>query len=327
MEQHDIAALLARYLSGKVSAVERERIESWLQKHEAEHAPWRIMPEQEKGQWLADVFTQVKATIQASDKQVVLMPVRKRLPLRIAVAAAVIVAVAFTYSLWPGRSIIQPAALTAIQVPAHQKKQIVLPDSSMVWVNEGSELKYPKSFGGSTREVYLSGEAYFDIRHDATKPFIIHTGKVFTTVLGTAFNIREDKNLHAIVVTVTRGRVKVSGSKRDFGIITPNQQISVDEAAETAIQRNVDALQSIVWKEDDLQFDNLVFGEVAKLLEGRYHVAIRFANNKVKQCRFTGNARASDTLGNILKAICSFNHATYQILANGDIVIDGPGCN
>jgi transmembrane sensor len=327
MSSSDIAALLERYLTGHVSPEERERVENWLQNHELDQAAWKKLPQQDKEQLVANIFTQIRATIHTEDEKVIRIPPFRQLWLRISVAAALLIAVALAYTLWRDRQSIQPAMLTALQVPAHQKRQLTLPDGSMVWINEGSELQYPQAFGSGRREVYLSGEAYFDIRQDASRPFTIHTGKVSTTVLGTAFNIREDHTLHTVVVTVTMGSVKVSGSKGNFGILTSNQQISIDQHSEAAVLRHVDASQTIAWKEDDLSFDNITLAEAATKLEQRFHRKIGFSNSKISSCRFTGTASSREGLNEILKVICAFNNATYQTKADGSILIDGPGCN
>src|SRR5690606_2859673 len=95
-------------------------------------------------------------------------------------------------------------------VNSNEHRLLHLPDGSTVIVGVGSKLNYPSSFDSlRTREVYLEGQAYFDIRHNPQKPFIIHTGKVATTVLGTSFNIKAWPEDQDITVTVTRGKVRV----------------------------------------------------------------------------------------------------------------------
>jgi ferric-dicitrate binding protein FerR (iron transport regulator) len=256
------------------------------------------------------------------------MPQRKHLWRRIAAVAAVL-AICFTlYLEWPGlQNRLHPVRLTTLTVPLNQQKQITLPDGSKVWVNAGSQLKYPRQFNSKTREVYLSGEAYFDIQHDLSKPFIIHTGKVVTTVLGTAFNIKEDKISHTIKVTVTRGKVSVANGNKQLGIITPNQQISFNLLSGKSVQTEVDAKQVIAWQKTELHFEDITFGEAALQLQQRFNVKINFSNDKVKNCRFTGTALKGEKLDKILNVICAFNSATYQTKADGSIMIDGAGCN
>src|SRR5688572_8298430 len=102
-----------------------------------------------------------------------------------------------------------------------------LPDGSTVLLNEGSKLEYPITFSGDTREVFLQGEGYFDIQHNPSKPFVVKTANVTTTVLGTAFNVKAFPSEKHITVTVTRGKVKVSKDEKVLGVITHDQQITI----------------------------------------------------------------------------------------------------
>jgi ferric-dicitrate binding protein FerR (iron transport regulator) len=88
------------------------------------------------------------------------------------------------------------------------RQLINLPDGSKVVLNANSKLEYPPGFSNNTREVYLDGEAYFDIAHDPGKPFIVHTGSISTRVLGTAFNINAYRSQQFVEVTVTRVKWK-----------------------------------------------------------------------------------------------------------------------
>jgi transmembrane sensor len=275
-----------------------------------------------------ETLSEIKDSAGINDATVVSMPPRKILWRSIAAIAAVFALFFTVYLVWPAlQNKLYPSQLTALKVPLNQKKYIILADGSKIWINSLSELKYPKVFNDKTREVYLSGEAYFDIRHDAVRPFIIHTGKVVTTVLGTAFNIKEDNLQNTVVVTVTRGKVSVANGDESLGVITPNQQISFNTVSKQHTQKDVDAKQVIAWQQNDIYFDNITFADAAKQLEQRFMVKISFANERVKNCRFTGTALKEDNLDKILKVICTFNKATYQTNTDGNIIIDGPGCN
>lgn len=328
MDRNIIEALLDRYLKGETSREENEMVENWLDKSNNSHSEWQAFNQSRKNQWLAEVLGEIQNSIHATKSEPVLIPQRNHLWWRIASVAALL-AICFTlYMEWPAlQSHLRPTQLIALTVPLNQQKQIVLADGSKVWLNSSSQLKYPQEFNGKTREVYLSGQAYFDIKHDADKSFIIHTGKVVTTVLGTAFDIKEDKTSHTIVVTVTRGKVSVANGDKQLGTITPNQQISYNLLNSKSIQTEVDAKQVIAWQKTDLHFEDITFSEAALELEQRFNVKINFNNDKIKDCRFTGTALKGEKLDKILKVICAFNNATYQTKSNGSIMIYGEGCN
>lgn len=327
MSRNDIEELLDRYLNGEASPEETDRVETWLNNNGNPNSEWQQLGKTDKDQWLSGLFNQVQGTIGKPEVKVIALPSPKPLWRYIAAVAAVLGIFFVVYLEWPVlQSRLHPVQLTALHVPLNQKRQITLADGSKIWINAGSELKYPTAFNGKTREVYLAGEAYFDIQHDVSKPFIIHTGKVITTVLGTAFNIKEDKNEHTVVVTVTRGKVSVANGNEPLGIITPNQQISFNTDNDQHSQVNVDAKQAIAWQENDIHFDDITFADAAKQLQQRFKVKINFANEKIKSCRFTGTALEGQKLDNILKVICAFNNATYKTIADGSISINGPGC-
>jgi len=321
MSRIDMGGLFDRYLKGEALPGEIEKVEAWLEHYEHPASEWQQLDKPGREQWLDQVFEAVKTDIGPGGKIVKLRP--RIVYLRIAAAAAAILL------LFAGLYLLrtEPSHLVALNAAANQKNQVVLADGSKIWVNSLSTIKYPKAFGGKTREVYLSGEAYFDIKHDVDRPFIIHTGSVITTVLGTAFDIKEDKRLHTVVVTVTRGKVSVANGDHLLAVITPNQQVSFNTANQHETQATVDAAKVIAWQTRYVYFNDITFADAANQLQQRFNVKISFANDRVKNCRFTGSAIKEEKLDEILKVICTFNHATYQTKADGSILIDGPGCD
>jgi ferric-dicitrate binding protein FerR (iron transport regulator) len=211
--------------------------------------------------------------------------------------------------------------------PEEEHQYIKLPDGSVVLLNAGSYLDYPTSFENyPTREVTLLGEAYFDIKHDPTKEFIVYTGKLKTTVLGTAFNIKAYAGDSSITVTVTRGKVKVSDDKQVFGIITPDQELTFDKGHDRVKQRTVESKESIAWTERDIFFDDTTLGEAMDRLESKFDVDIDFEDTYSKNCRFTATFVGGEDLEQILKVICEFNGTDFNESGNKHFVITGKGC-
>jgi len=207
----------------------------------------------------------------------------------------------------------------------HSSHSLVkLPDGSSVLLNNNSKLDYTK-FTKTNREVLLSGEAYFDIAKDKKHPFVIHTGKLQTTVLGTAFNIRAYPEENDVTVTVTRGKVEVEMENKKLGIITPNQQISFNKQNGSTIQQQVLADSILVWKQNDLVFDNTDFEEAAVIISNRFNVAVTFANERLKNCRFTASFLNENNIDQVLTVLCDVNNAAYE-KKNETIIIKGEGC-
>jgi ferric-dicitrate binding protein FerR (iron transport regulator) len=219
---------------------------------------------------------------------------------------------------------------TGLEVTMVQSKSanghqfIKFSDGSSVTLNKYSSIKYPAKFDGSAREVFLAGEGYFDIRHDAGKPFLVHAGKLTVTVLGTAFNINSTSK--SIAVTVTRGKVSVSNHGRVLGAITPNQQITFNTINQKAQQLTLNAQQVIKWQAEDLLFDDITMQKAVELLENHFNTKITFDNDRIKHCTLTGTFTHGESLKEILKVICAFNNATYEEHPDGEFVIKGTGC-
>ncbi|HEY0899463.1 MAG: FecR family protein [Daejeonella sp.] len=226
-------------------------------------------------------------------------------------AAAILIVVSAGLYFYPQIPSVNAGRITQ----SYQNKEhrlINLPDGSTVIVAAGSKLNYPSSFDGfATREVYLEGEAYFDIQHNASKPFIVRTGKVATTVLGTAFNIKAWPLDEDITVTVNRGKVRLAAGRNTLGILTPNQQITYNKHKADVVKRHVQAAEYLSWKQEDLLLDNVTVLEAAKILEDRFRVSISITEEPVRIKRFTTTFLKGESLEQVLKSICEFNDAVY----------------
>jgi transmembrane sensor len=230
-------------------------------------------------------------------------------------AAAVIFLIFFAslFYLFDGTSKNQePATIAAMQ---NENRVIFLPDGSKVILSAGSKLNYPSSFDGlKSREVFLTGQAYFDIKHNTSMPFIVHTGKLKTVVLGTAFNIKAIVGEENITVTVTRGKVKVVDQDKNetLGIITLNQQITYSKKKTNSVMKAVNSESVLGWKKQDLLCDNLTIAEAAELLEEQYKVKIIINDQSIRSQRFTTTFSKNEGFEHVLKSICVFNGLVYE---------------
>jgi len=244
------------------------------------------------------------------------------------IAAAAMLVLVLSIGLFQLKQGTEQRDLAASQAPKKNEahKWVKLPDGSSVQLNQGSYLEYADSFEGKAlREVRLTGEAYFDIKHDAKHPFVIHTGKIKTTVLGTAFNIRAYDANDAVTVTVTRGKVKVEDEKRTLAILIPNQQLSWNIKSPEPIKAKVNATEVVEWKKHDLIMDDITLAEAAEMIAERYGVKIQFNNEKVKSCRFTAAFLNRNDITQVLSVVGDITGATLT-LKNNQVIIDGPGC-
>jgi transmembrane sensor len=261
----------------------------------------------------------------------------RKLPLKrqknrawLAIAAAILLVLGIGLLLIQPKESTQKLTEVKKGLPAGKKdtahKWVKLPDGSSVQLNQDSYLEFADSFEGKAlREVRLIGEGYFDIKHDPKHPFVIHTGKIKTTVLGTAFNISAYHASKAVTVTVTRGKVKVEDEKGTLAILIPDQQLAWNVKLPEPVKVKVNAVEVIAWKKQDLIMDDITLADAAEMITERYGVKIQFNNEKVKLCRFTAAFLNRNDITQVLNVVGDITGVTLT-LKNNLVTIDGPGC-
>ena len=172
--------------------------------------------------------------------------------------------------------------------------KILLPDSSAVWLNGSSSIRYPEKFGNELREVQLHGEAFFDIVHFTKQPFVVHASGLSTQVLGTSFNVKGRRNDLKTEVAVVSGKVAVyrdlnsgssEGEKPMF--VLPGESVVFNKATNILSKRRPDTAELTAWKNDKLVYKNASLGQVAADLERRYNIKI-VLSPAIKDCPVYG---------------------------------------
>lgn len=170
-----------------------------------------------------------------------------------------------------------------------EKKEVRLPDGTMVILNSGSSLEYPEEFEEDTREITLVGEAFFDVHRDTLKPFVITTGELKTKVLGTSFNINAFQESDSTKVSVVEGKVMVYDSTQKVKeILLPNQQLQYNTKDGGYRTSEYDSYIDKAWSSNVIYFNNTTLVEAAKMLERWYDVTIEIKNVKLAGKLATG---------------------------------------
>jgi transmembrane sensor len=204
------------------------------------------------------------------------------------------------------------------------RQLVVLPDSSTVLLNAGSELTYQRvAYGQESREVTLSGEAYFDIRKDADRPFRVRTGDIVTTVLGTAFNIRATPEREEVRVTVTRGKVQVGDRRQTFGQLVPNEELVVNTNSRKFTKTKTNAETALDWTRNFLILDNIPMESAIKILSEKFGTRLVLKNESLGRCHVSASFFNEEDLDQILQVICTVNQATYERQSDGSIWLLG----
>jgi ferric-dicitrate binding protein FerR (iron transport regulator) len=201
-----------------------------------------------------------------------------------------------------------------VEAPAGSRMHIELGDGTKVWLNQGSKLKYPPRFEGENRKVYLTGEAYFEVAHNASVPFIVGTERLEVRATGTAFNVSAYPGDDNIATTLVEGKVILYERETNSEI----KALLPGECLKFIPQKNIYILESmntgkyIAWKDGRLVFKNERVEDVAKKLARWYNVEVEIANEKVNDFTFTATFM-DETLPQVLELMTLATPVNYQL--------------
>lgn len=191
-----------------------------------------------------------------------------------------------------------------LTTPKGRQFQLVLPDGSHVWLNAASSLRYPTSFSSKERRVEVTGEVYFEVKHDKMKPFIVNVGPgVFIEDLGTQFNVNAYANEAAIRTTLLEGKVKVlSMVNSQSAILKPGEQVSISHTSQLSQPIPVKTDKAVAWKNGVFNFENASLEEVMRQLERWYDIEVVYEKG-IPDITFGGKMSNDVSLSGLLKSL------------------------
>lgn len=194
---------------------------------------------------------------------------------RMAIAATIVIFLGLGMLLNSVFFIPKTIQYVTVTSPAGERINVLLPDSSSVYLNSGATLSYPEEFISNKRNVQLVGEAFFKVKRNVKKPFVVQSGNFKTTVLGTSFNV-VNKDENNFQVTVKTGKVKVENTvtKRQF-ILEKNTQVVLNKLEGHLVKESVNAMAITDWHKNLLRFDAITAKEAFSKIEKWYNVKIR----------------------------------------------------
>jgi len=240
--------------------------------------------------------------------------------MRIAASLIVLVGLGWlTYSTFFAGSAMQVVA------SGKQRLEVLLPDSSCVWLNAGSTLTYAATFDPSKRLVKLEGEAFFQVRRNPQQPFIIETGPATTKVLGTSFNLRAYPAAKAVELTVATGKVRFTSKQGAAAIVTPGYGAVLEKRTNRLTTVRMTDENAWAWQSGRLQFAGQPLRAVLPVLEHYYGVSLRLADPALAACRFTGTFQRAP-LAEVLQVLEATLHLRATQSAAQVYQLQGPGC-
>jgi ferric-dicitrate binding protein FerR (iron transport regulator) len=331
MNNSEIEVLISKHLSGEASPKENQAFRHWLNSNSQNKEDFNkiaLSYQLSKGTTVDNqksrVLSRIKQRIDSdSEKRIDKNQDTKHEGLKswISIAASILVflSVGALYFLNSENSEVQLIPVEQVVLksnPAGQKSKVFLPDGSIVWLNSESSISYEGEFNDSTRHVHLTGEAYFEVKKDHDRPFVVYSGTISTTALGTAFNVNafDEKK---ITVSLTQGKVNVessdpSGIKQGL-IILPGEGAVYNSEMDDAFSKIViDPTKVMMWRDGLLFLENSTLTETITKLERWYGVKI-IINNRPKDKWSANGLFDNEYLDNVLHSL-SFSQAfDYEI--------------
>lgn len=289
--------LLHRFFEGKVTSEEKKDIKQWIAESD-EHRDQLF-----KERIIFDAMI-VSGKIPNSQSE----PVKRKPLLRVFVelskiaAVVVVMLIAGIYFYTQKMNEINLATNTII-VPVGQRANIQLPDGTNVWLNARTQMTYPAYFTGAKREVELNGEAYFEVSHDAEKPFVVHTKSFEVKVLGTKFNVKAYNDAEDFTTALMEGSVEVTNTmnKNNTIRLLPDQKVDYREGR--LLCSSIEDYDIYRWREGLMCFKDIQFIDLIRQFENSYGVRIIIENEKAKEKVFSGKLRISDGIDNALRIL------------------------
>jgi transmembrane sensor len=204
-------------------------------------------------------------------------------------------------------------SINKLVVPAGARYEIRLSDGTKVWMNSVSQLEYPLAFGKSQRRIKLTGEAFFEVAKDATRPFIIDANGYEIKVLGTSFNVSVYPADNYMETTLVNGAVEITGKSGKVISLKPAQMARIDNADQSIAIETVDTRYFTSWKDGIMYFDNMPLEDLTTKLERWYGVKITYKNEKPKRLHFSGALENSRDIQFLLNLISQTTHVKFEV--------------
>ncbi|MCD7936627.1 MAG: FecR domain-containing protein [Tannerellaceae bacterium] len=311
---------LIRYIRNKLTTPEREQVETWINSSEENQKTVRDL-------FYFSVANSTVSCIKKTSPEKALKKVSKRIrknaKAKFFLYCQRVAAILFLPLLmFTGYQVIEsyqteePHFYLEARMTPGMIGSLVLPDGTKVWLNSSTYLKYPNSFEGDLREITVDGEAYFQVAHDETKPFLVHTPHSSIRVLGTEFNVDAYSNKEFVITTLVEGAVEFSfpdiNNRRQTLRMEPNEQIYYDKQKQQAYKQETYVAKDIAWIHGEIVLKDTPLSEVLWIMEKRFNVEFKIKNASHFNYSFTG-IFTNQHIERVLEYFKRSSHIQYRI--------------
>ena len=255
-------------------------------------------------------------TLVSEEKEAKVIPMKRRTGLLMKIAASVLLVMSIGYAAYyfqPADQELPEIASMEKSTPRGQKSTIMLFDGTKVNMNSESHLKYEENPETGSRTVYLTGEAYFEVAKDSSRPFTVYAGNIATTAVGTAFNVKAYDDDNTIQVFLVTGKVEIKNIKNDIKLmLDPGEGISYNRTKDELWKRNFDYREIMAWKRGAIIFEKAGLNEIVEELGRWYGVDFKIEGKPQQPWRINGEFK-NESLENVLNSIGYTTSFDYTI--------------
>ncbi len=315
---------LIKYIKGESDPTEKKEVIEWIRKDIEHQKQYNML----KAKYVASTLNLLNVPdIGAKHAHFMARRTKKRKYYFAAIVASVLLPLMvwqFVVSVADDAVAPYPTDLSAqheinIATQHGNHKKVVLPDGSIVILNAESSLAYPEKFTDSIRQVTLVGEAFFDVKKDVSRPFIVHAEDIKIKVLGTSFNVKSYLRDKSIETTLVTGKVEVIREKAEMPIIlSPSQRAVFDKEKSNIKIDKVNAENVIAWRQGKLVFDQTPLRQVVLDLNRKYNIEFVIKSDALLQYKYTGefdNLTLEEVLSLLkMSSPINYNHVNNKIV-------------
>ena len=285
---------LYRFYKGEATSDEQRRLMEWLDADQEN----RLIFDRERGMYNALLLFAPEEKAARGR----LLNWRRVTRYAVQAAAVVILAVGIGWGYVSYKERSWANLMTRVAAPEGQRINLTLQDGTNVWLNSGAEIEYPSLFAGNSRQVRLSGEALFDVRHDAECPFEVETFATKINVLGTKFNVIADETYDRFSAALLQGRIKVTNlldPRRQEIVMKPDDIVNLSNGR--LFVETIRDPEALCWTEGLVRISGLPFDELMAKFEQVFDVKIVIARNSIPDIgKISGKIRVNDGIENAL---------------------------
>lgn len=308
--------LIAKKLSGEITASEDSQLNNWIAATSENEAVWM----QSKKIWDNAAQQQLEVNVDLAWQKVNAQTKQTAKVFKLSYTAIGAIAASFllvtSVVFWFSNG----ASVAKVSTASNQIKMFELPDGSKIWLHEFSELSYDSD---NPRNVNLNGLAFFDVKRDEAHPFTISTPNGQVKVLGTSFEVEAYATAKQERVTVKTGKVQFASNQGAKVVLTPNLEATI--TADGALTMDTLSVDEEAWfNADKLVFQDQKMDKALQKIERFFHVKVKLANANINNCHFTGSF-AKPQLKQVFEAICQSLQLSYEQKGN-TIILSGNGC-